>query len=77
MDGLSHLPGAVVFQIVEPPCSGSLPDQLPLKLRSSPHNVEKEAGCGVSIIGVESLGCGDEPHPVGVQLPEIGEAVEQ
>lgn len=39
--------------------------------------MQEEAGRWISVIGVESLGGGDEPDTVAIQFPEIGQAIEQ
>jgi hypothetical protein len=53
-----------ILEVAESACLGSLPDQLPLTLCGGSQDVEKEAGCWISIVGVEGLGDGDESHTV-------------
>src|SRR5262249_5494974 len=53
------------------------PNELALKLCRGSQHVKKETRSWIAIICIEPLrGC-DKPHTMGIQLPEIGQAIKQ
>jgi len=76
-NGFSDSPGFEILEVSRAARFRSFPNQLTFKLGRGSQHVEQKFGRWISIVRIESLGCGDESDAMRIQLPKVCQTIEQ